>query len=322
MHQICLPSIIDVLLAETVKTLKEMNANIKIILERTQAEGKIAWLALTVRFVFLLSCFAGKSVAISDVSAGDYQTLLTQCRLRFVSVTFPDPYGGIDVAAFKWSDEAEPKQEERYLAYLAQVVPLSKRHLRWKAVNDTKDLFLGQFPGYKLKGTADAAVIDTTYPQLHSALVRASLALIVEVKKNVKSSSLQQGVLELLAHASMGETAWPPLAVVTDLKDTWHFLWLNNGRNISILPGTRAQSVKFLRDLFNSDDHSVPGFQQLNSRGGLKLDFQAQSMMGAADVANLSDVMECMTEEEQRMHKAQATFNMYLQANPWLSMYG
>ena len=99
------------------------------------------------------------------------------------------------------------------------------------------------------------------------------------------------------------------------------FLWLNDGKKISVMSGTRALSVKFLCDLFNSDDHLVPGFQQFNQCGGLRLDLQILSGMGAADVANLDDVMECMTEEELKMHKSQVNFNLYLQANPWLSMY-
>jgi hypothetical protein len=43
--------------------------------------------------------------------------------------------------------------------------------------------------------------------------------------------------------------------------------------------------------------------------------------MGAADVGNLDDVSEAMTDEEKRAHKGQATFKMCLQANPWLAMY-
>jgi len=270
-------------------------------------------------FVSSYPFFAEKSVAISDVSLADYNRLLRECRLVIASATFPESYGGTEVPAFQWSDETEPQQEDRYLGYLAQIVPLTKRNLRWKSIRNRTDLFQGKVPGYKLTGTADVAIIDTTFPQYDSSLIRASLALIVELKPKFESDSFRQGVLELLAHSSMGETAWHPLALVTDLNDEWCFLWLNDGRKITVLSGTRAQSVKFLRDLFNSNEHTVPGFEQFNQRGGLRLDLQIHSGMGATDVANLDDVMECMTEDELRMHKSQVKFNMYLQANPWLS---
>ena len=65
----------------------------------------------------------------------------------------------------------------------------------------------------------------------------------------------------------------------------------------------------------------MPGFQQLNERGGLKLDVQIHGGMGTADVANLEDVAEVTTEEERRIHNGQVAFNMCLQANPWLALY-
>ena len=258
-------------------------------------------------------------MAISDVSATDYQSLLSRCKLVLLPATFPDSYAGTEVPAFQWSDENEPQQETRYLAHLSQIIPLRKRHLRWKSINDKKNLFQGKVPGYKLTGTADAAVLDTRFPLDDSSLVRASLALIVELKREYNDSSFRQGVLELLAHTSMGETAWPPLVLVTDLNDNWRFLWLNDGTKVNVLSGTRAQSVKIICDLFHSDDNIVAGFQALNQRGGLRLDLQFHSGMGPADVANLDDVMEYMSEDELRMHKGQVSFNMYLQANPWLS---
>jgi hypothetical protein len=279
-------------------------------------------------FCFLIIlCFAEKSFAISEVPASDYQNLLTKCSLVLAPATFPDSYDGKKVPAFQWSDENEPQQEARYLAHLKQIIPLRQRHLCWGSIHGKRNLFQGHVPGYKLTGTADVAVRDTRFPSVvdddssDSSLVRASLALIVELKREYDASAFRQGVLELVAHTSMGETVWPPLVLVTDLNDTWHFLWLNDGTRISVLSGTRAQSVKLLSDLFNHEDLHVPGFQKLNERGGLKLDLQIHGGMGTADVGNLDDISEVMTDEEKRIHKGQVTFKMCLQANPWLAMY-
>ena len=310
------------LLAESVRELKQGQEEMKIMLKRTLAEGKVHFLRLEEVFCFLIIlCFAEKSVAISGVSAADYQDLLSRCRLVLVPATFPDSYGGKEVPAFQWSDEDEPKQETRYLAHLKEIIRLRERHLRWESINGTKNLFQGHVPGYKLVGTADVAVRDTRLPADNPSLIRASLALIVELKRKFDGSSFHQGVLELVAHSSMGETMWPPLVLVTDLNDTWRFLWLNDGSKICVLSGTRAQSVKLISDIFNHEDLHVPGFQQLNERGGLKLDLQIHGGMGAPDVGNLDDVSEVMTDEEKRIHKGQATVKMCLQANPWLSMY-
>ncbi len=238
-----------------------------------------------------------------------------------MAAEFPESYGGNEVPAFQWSDEDEPKQEARYLAHLNQIIPLRKRHLCWRSINCNRTLFQGKVPGYKLTGTADVAVCDTRFPSDDSSLIRGSLALIVELKREYEASAFRQGVLELVAHTSMGETAWPPLVLVTDLRDNWRFLWLNDGTKICVLQGTRTQSVKLLLDLFNGQDLLVPGFQQLNERGGLKLDVQIHGGMGTADVANLEDVAEVTTEEERRIHNGQVAFNMCLQANPWLALY-
>ena len=265
--------------------------------------------------------FAEKPVALSEVSVTDYQNLLSKCRLVLVPAEFPESYGGNEVPAFQWSDEEEPRQEARYLAHLNQIIPLRKRNLRWKSINANRTLFQGKVPGYKLTGTADVAVCDTLFPLDDSSLIRASLALIVELKPEYGPSAFRQGVLELVAHTSMGDTAWPPLVLVTDLKENWCFLWLNDGTKISVLQGTRAQSVKLLLDLFNSEDLCVPGFQQLNERKGLKLDLQVPGGMGTADVANLDDVAEVTSKQEMEVQNGQVKFNMCLQANPWLAMY-
>jgi hypothetical protein len=262
-------------------------------------------------------------VAISDATVGEYNILVKNCGLLFLPATFPESYGGTEVPAFHWSDETEPQQEARYLSHLTKIIPLKERHLQWKPVKNKTSLFQAKVPGFKLTGTTDVAVIDTRFRV--EALTRAAIALIVELKRKYDDDAFRQGVLELVAHASMGETAWPPLALVTDLNDTWCFLWLNDGRKISVLSGTRAQAVKFICDLFNSDNHvlpDVPEFQQLNTRGGLQLGAQIYCGTGPADVGNLEDVKDAMTEEEFRLQRAQEKFNMYLQANPFLcSMY-
>lgn len=258
-------------------------------------------------------------MAISEATEGEYNNLVRNCGLIFVPETFPDSYCGTEVPAFHWSDETEPQQEDRYLAHLAQIIPLRERHLQWRTVKKKTNLFQARVPGFKLTGTTDVAVVDTRFPL--EAFTRSALALIVELKRKFDDAAARQGVLELVAHAAMGETAWAPLVLVTDLNDKWCFFWLNDGKKTTVLSGTRAQAVKFLRDLFNDENHVLPDFQQLNTRGGLRLSAQIHSGSGAADVANLEDVREFMTEEEFRLHKAEVRFNMYLQANQFLSMY-
>lgn len=160
-------------------------------------------------------------MAISEATEGEYNDLVRNCGLIFVPETFPDSYYGTEVPAFHWSDETEPQQEDRYLAHLARIIPLRERHLQWRTVKKKTNLFQARVPGFKLTGTTDVAVVDIRFPL--EAFTRSALALIVELKRKFDDAAARQGVLELVAHAAMGETAWAPLVLVTDLNDKWCF---------------------------------------------------------------------------------------------------
>jgi hypothetical protein len=267
---------------------------------------------------------AEKSFGISKAPLDVYNQIISLGNLEIMEIPFPASYSGVDVSAFLWNDGTEPSQAPRYLQYLSMTIPL-ENGMTWESVTGTNNLLLLQAAGYKLKGSSDVAVfLESQIQASGPTTIRLRVALLMEIKRTCDDSSFRQGVLELLALSFTGGTpsSWPPLVVVTDLNDTWWFLWLNDGHKIMALSGNRAKSVQLLKDLLTSDDHQVPALPQLNQRGKWRPLAGMNRGGQAVDVANLEDVRDSLTMEESIAHEAQTGFNRVVESNPWLCMYG
>jgi len=97
-------------------------------------------------------------------------------------------------------------------------------NLEFYNLSSDRDIFAlpaGELPR-SITGTSDIAIIDKSF--LVSMRVVGGLKVVFELKKNVIRPSINQAIVEtILANAL---SAYAVLVVLTDLKNDWHFFWL------------------------------------------------------------------------------------------------
>jgi hypothetical protein len=152
--------------------------------------------------------------------------------------------------SFHWTGENEPDQKARYLPHLrthlqlhryreADLVSLDDRK-SFLSVSDRRLLF-------DIKGTSDVAVVHKGY--IAAREESQGVLAVIELKKECTPKATRQTIGQLIAADLISR--YSPLAVLSDLRDEWHFYWLE-GRTIKHLrppagPNVRRDAFLFLR---------------------------------------------------------------------------
>ena len=155
---------------------------------------------------------------------------------------------GVNPPSFEWDDSIEPAQKVRYMQYLSThlqfdsrsdvaLMPLDNNH-KFLSVSDRRLKF-------DIKGTSDVAVVHKGYIDMR--MEGQGILGLVELKKDCNQKAIRQAIGQLIA-ADLIST-FSPLAVLTDLRDEWHFFWLE-GRTVKHLQPPRSAEGRRLAFLF------------------------------------------------------------------------
>ena len=156
--------------------------------------------------------------------------------------------------AFAWNEHAENQQHERYMQYLCDQLALPPRG-ELRLIRPTNQTMLSVINDPKLpfdlKGTTDAVVVHQGYLREH--LPELGIFLVIELKKACDAKAVRQAIAQLIAADLQSQLT--PFALLTDLREDWHFYWLD-GRTVHVLQPTgataRRDALLFLRRVLAS----------------------------------------------------------------------
>ena len=211
------------------------------------------------------------ALVLSDVGTDAFnQTIKREFQIA-AAVSWPEtltqsllagPVGAVAAAsslppaapAFAWSDETENQQHERYIQYLRDHLALPPRG-ELQLIRPTNNTMLSVINDPKLpfdlKGTTDALVVHQGYIREH--LPELGIFLVIELKKVCDAKAVRQAIAQLIA-ADL-QSQFTPFALLTDLREEWHFYWLQ-GRTVHALQPTgdtaRRDAFLFLRRVLAS----------------------------------------------------------------------
>jgi hypothetical protein len=137
-----------------------------------------------------------------------------------------------EAPAFQWSDESEPKQADRYMAYLKQAITISSRTqspLAWLEAGSKSGSLLDT-KGYEellhyssISGNTDAAIV--TRASMECLVPKEGLCILFELKKEVKPNHVYQAACQLVL-ANLASN-FNPVVILTDLAEHWQLFWLD-----------------------------------------------------------------------------------------------
>jgi len=183
-----------------------------------------------------------RAIQLSDIGSDGWHDVLTASGFSVdATTTWPDALSarllveaGEDPPAFQWEDRNEPDQKERYLPYLRTHLRMEQRQGDAVLITpDNERSFLSVSDKrlqFDIKGTTDVAVVHQGY--ISARLEEQGILCVIELKKACNKKDIRQTIGQLIA-ADLIST-FSPLAVLTDLRDEWHFFWLE-GRTIKHL---------------------------------------------------------------------------------------
>jgi len=195
------------------------------------------------------------AIQLSDIGSDGWHDMLAASGFSVdASTAWPDALSarlletaGEDPPAFQWEDRNEPDQKDRYLPYLRTHLQMEQRQGDAALITpDNERSFLSVSDKrlqFDIRGTTDVAVVHQGY--ISARLEEQGILAVIELKKGCTKKDTRQTIGQLIA-ADLIST-FSPLAVLTDLRDEWHFYWLE-GRTIKHLrppAGTQGRRLAF-----------------------------------------------------------------------------
>ncbi len=144
----------------------------------------------------------------------------------------------------------EPDQKGCYLPYLRTHVQLHRYCDAELVCLDDRRSFLSVSDKrlqFDIRGTPDVAVVHNGY--ITAREESQGVLVVIELKKECSVKAARQTIVQLIAADLISRCS--PLAVLTDLREEWHFYWLE-GRVVKHLrppagPSVRCDAFLFLR---------------------------------------------------------------------------
>jgi len=150
--------------------------------------------------------------------------------------------------AFQWDASNEPEQKDRYLPHLRAHLRMDQRKSEAALITlDNDRSFLSVSDRrlhFDIKGTTDVAVVHQGY--IAAREEGQGVLAVIELKKACTKKDTRQTIGQLIAADLISR--FTPLAVLTDLREEWHFYWLE-GRTIKHLrppPTAEGRHLAFL----------------------------------------------------------------------------
>lgn len=148
--------------------------------------------------------------------------------------------------AFAWAGSNEPDQKDRYLPHLRTHLQLHRYREAEVVSLDDKKSFLSVSDKrllFDIRGTTDVAVVHKGY--IAAREESQGVLAVIELKKECSRKATRQTIGQLIAANLISR--YSPLAVLTDLREEWHFYWLE-GRMVKHLRPPAGEHVR--RDAF------------------------------------------------------------------------
>jgi len=196
------------------------------------------------------------TIQLSDIDSDGWQSTIVASGFQVDATTswptaLSDLLGataGENPPAFQWDDRNEPDQEDRYLPHLNSHLHM-KGDVALRALNASRTFLNVSDKRLKfdIKGTSDVAVLHQGYISAH--LEGQGILGLIELKKECNQKGIRQTIGQLIAADLLSH--FSPLAVLTDLRDEWHFFWLE-GRTIKHLQPPKSAEGRRMAFLFLS----------------------------------------------------------------------
>ncbi len=144
-------------------------------------------------------------------------------------------------------------QADRYLPNILQNIKVDSRRWQWVVVQGQKNLLTHvsmHTLGYNFKGTTDMVLCSRN--AVRSNIHTSGMRVLLEVKKApVHDDSHQAMVILLLANSL--NPKFKPVVVLTDLRDSWVFFWLE-GHCIWHSAQDRPAAAGILEDMLQQEE--------------------------------------------------------------------
>jgi len=184
----------------------------------------------------LITARQRQSVTLSGMSAGHIEQIQQHLRMAVLAVDWSEVAPSLvsssssstslsSIPAFQWSDENENQQADRYLQYLKQYLSIPRHLYMDSAPPSLLDTSKSRYLPFDITGTSDVMVVERASGVLPIFGVRMLMEL---KKKQPDEKSHYQAMGQLLAADQ--HTPFTPIVVLSDLNDSWTFLWLERRR--------------------------------------------------------------------------------------------
>jgi len=229
-EQLQLPSMsgIQVVTKEDIESVKEDNREQR---KRVREDIESIEKRMVEKLEQLISGLHRESIALSEFSASHIQQIRQHAHMMLKPIDWPpfvssssstssSSLSPSSIPEFKWSDENEDQQQDRYVQYVKDHLQIP-RHLSVKAAPaNLLDVSKSARLPFDVKGSSDVMVVERSAGLAPEFGIR----MLFELTKAVMRKNLFQAIGELLAADEL--TAFTPVVVLTDLNEVWTFYWL------------------------------------------------------------------------------------------------
>ena len=261
-----------------------------------------------------------RSAQVSNINTEIWNTVRQTARLTVASYEGSmSPTYTKKFPAYQWDDRYEGSQADRYMPYILQIIKVDSRQWQWVDVQGQRNL-LTQVSmhtlGYNFKGTTD--IILCSRNAVRSHIYTSGMRVLLEVKKApVHDDSYQAMVILLLANSL--NPKFKPVVVLTDLRDSWVFFWLE-GQCIWHSAQDRPAAAGILEDMLeheeleNSEVETLPK-EDCDRLGIYKRRIFDPNADGHKDQqdTSLADTIDSLSAEEAAITKVQYMLDLFKQ---------
>lgn len=221
--------------------------------------------------------------------------------------------------AYQWDERYEGTQADRYLPYILQNINIDSRQWQWVNVSGKRNLLTqasAHSLGYNFRGTTDIALCSRN--AVLSNMYTSGMRVLLEVKKAPVHDDTYQAMVILLL-ANILNPKFKPLVVLTDLRDSWVFFWLDR-QCIWHSAQDRPVAAGILEDMLQQEEMNNSEIQALPKEDCDRLgiykrqvfNFSAGGHVNQQDTS-LVDTFESLSAEEAAITKVQYILDLFNQ---------
>lgn len=261
-----------------------------------------------------------RSAQVSNINTEIWNTVQQTARLTVASYEGSmSPTHTQKFPAFQWDDRYEGTQADRYLPYILQNIKVDSRRWQWVDVQGQKNLLTHvsmHTLGYNFKGTTDMVLCSRN--AVCSNIYTSGMRVLLEVKKApIHDDSYQAMVILLLANSL--NPKFKPVVVLTDLRDSWVFFWLE-GQCIWHSAQDRPAAAGILEDMLQQEELNNSEVQTLPKEDCDRLGIYKRQILDPNAVGHkdqrdtsLADTIDSLSAEEAAITKVQYMFDLFNQ---------